>query len=195
MKQKELWNQEYKLKKDVWKRETRDVPVSLKNKKVLELGVGNGKTLISILKQKPSKVVAIDYSKEAVKICKGRFKQENVGIFEDDIINMTFEDNYFDFVIAYYVLDNLNANEREKAVHEIKRVLKKKGKIVFEDFASEDFREKKKTKFHKYYFKEEDIREMFKSFKVEKIEIKSYFPFKGSKEKRSIVRGVFEKVY
>ena len=81
--QKEIWNNEYRANKDKWKKETLIIPELLRGKNVLELGVGNGKTLISILKQKPGKVTAIDFSEEAINHCKSKFKFKISKNFKD----------------------------------------------------------------------------------------------------------------
>ena len=49
------------------------------------MGVGNGKTLISILKQKPRKIVAIDFASEGIKRAKEKFGEAEKN-FEEAIL-------------------------------------------------------------------------------------------------------------
>jgi 2-polyprenyl-3-methyl-5-hydroxy-6-metoxy-1,4-benzoquinol methylase len=48
----------------------------LPHKEVLELGCGNGKTLSSILAQKPKKVVALDFSEKAIELAKKKLSKQ-----------------------------------------------------------------------------------------------------------------------
>ena len=76
--QEEIWDIEYKNDDNKWKKESTYLPEMLRDRNVLELGVGNGKTLLSILKQKPKSVTAIDFSQEAINICKSNIKNKEV---------------------------------------------------------------------------------------------------------------------
>ena len=140
--QKAVWNSEYRLNKDKWKKETANVPKIMKGKIILELGVGNGKTLISILRQHPKKVVAIDFSSKAIEMCRKSFSSKSIIFKITDMNDLPFKNKEFDVIVCYYVLNNLLDKNRDSALDEISRVLKSDGKIVFEDFAAGDFRER-----------------------------------------------------
>jgi len=58
--QESIWDNLYK-RNLTWKKET-ILPNILQNKSVLELGVGTGKTLHSIIRQNPKSITAIDFS-------------------------------------------------------------------------------------------------------------------------------------
>ena len=142
MGQREIWNELY-AGNLTWKKETIDLPNILRGKRVLELGVGNGKTLISILKQKPSNVQAIDFSIKAIEKARKIFG-DNVTLLKADAKNIPFPDNLFDVVVVYYVLNNSIKKDRARIMKEIYRVLRKSGKCIFEDFSVNDFRNKGK---------------------------------------------------
>lgn len=102
-----------------------------KNDKVLELGCGNGKLWLKN-KEKIKKnlnIILSDFSKSMIKSAKNNLKQINMD-FEYKEINaekIPYKDETFDVIIAehmIYFVSNI-----EKALKEIKRVLKPNGKL------------------------------------------------------------------
>lgn len=204
--QEEVWDSEYKENEDKWHRETQWLPLAFKGRKVLELGVGNGKTLRGILKQEPKKVVAIDLSKEALSQIKENFQDERVELIKADMKKLPFNDEEFDVVVCYYTLNNLLKRERQIAADEIHRVLKKKGKLVFEDFAIEDFRETEKDNViieeHTtenprgiicHFFTAKEVEGLFKKFHDIKLNKKVFFPMAHSILRRKLITGILVK--
>lgn len=209
--QKLIWEKEYISKNNIWARENRNAPAIFFGKEVLELGVGNGKTLLSIMRNKPKKVSALDFSNEALKICEDRFANhlnyKALELKEGNLKNLPFKDESFDVVVAYYVFDNLCKKERLAAAKEIWRVLKKTGKVLFEDFAVGDFREKrdgkamemhtvvKKNGLFCHFFTKEEVVLLFDKFKKIKISEIITKPIKSKANlKRKIISGAFEKL-
>jgi SAM-dependent methyltransferase len=121
-----------------WKKTTKVLNYPLKNKTILELGVGNGKTLKTILENRPKKVVAIDITNKAEMI-----KSSKVKYVIEDFLEFNTKEK-FDVVISYYFLNNFLKKDRLKAAEKMKSLLKKNGIILFEDFAKEDYRQKGK---------------------------------------------------
>ncbi|MEK6892809.1 MAG: class I SAM-dependent methyltransferase [Nanoarchaeota archaeon] len=197
--QEKIWDIEYKRNAVKWHRETKTLPNLLKSKRVLELGVGNGKTLWAILKQKPREIVAIDSSKEAIKQCERIFAGGRVLFKKSNILHLPFGEGEFDIIICYYILNNLTEKERISAIREICRVLKKKGLVIFEDFAAGDFRnihkkEKKKNGLYRHFFTGKEIAHLFKDFLKIKLKEKTTKPILHKPELvRKILFGVFEK--
>jgi len=197
MGQREIWNELY-AGNLTWKKETIDLPNILRGKRVLELGVGNGKTLISILKQKPSNVQAIDFSIKAIEKARKIFG-DNVTLLKADAKNIPFPDNLFDVVVVYYVLNNSIKKDRARIMKEIYRVLKKSGTCVFEDFSINDFRNNgkshrtdkntiiKKNKLICHFFEEKEVKELFKDFSKVKIKTLGFHPIKHKNLKREII--------
>jgi len=201
-KQQKVWNKLYKNKSIEWKKETKEIPKILKGKKVLEIGVGNGKTLASIIKMKPKEIVAIDFSQEAVDICKEKFPE--VEVICSDVKSMPFEDGKFEFVIIYFILDSLLDWEIEGAINEIYRVLKKGGRVLFQDFGEGDFRQEgeeleKNTMLKKnglvcHFFSEREVKRLFNHFNKEKVWETKTYPISYKKHLvRHTVYGEFEK--
>lgn len=202
MNQKKVWDIEYKQHRIKWHKDTQTLPKILKNKIVLELGLGNGKTLRSILKQKPKETIAIDFSGEAIKHAKKEFTDTK--FIKADITRMPFPKEQFDVVVCYYLLNNLSEKERKRALSEIYRVLKKKGKLIFEDFAVGDFREKeskiisqhtiqKKNGIVCHFFTIKELKTLFKNFSQLKFQEKTSKPIIHKSLKRKIIFGAITK--
>ena len=200
--QRELWDYEYSHNKNKWNKETIDLPRILKNRRVLELGVGNGKTLRAILKQKPSEVTAVYFSEKVIRIVRDNFRE--IKFYNCDVRELPFSNQDFDVVVCYYVLNNLGENDRLKVVKEMYRVLKKNGIILFEDFAIGDYRQKgeeieKNTVEHKngiicHFFTEDEAKKLFSKFLIREIKISERLPIKKDKSiKRRIISGKFIK--
>jgi ubiquinone/menaquinone biosynthesis C-methylase UbiE len=103
--------------------------------KILDVGCGRGDIAL-YLAENAGEVVGIDYSEDAVKLAnsiKNNFplsisKKVNFKIM--NIKKLSYPDNSFDLVVCIDVLEHLYKAEVEKAMLEIKRVLKKDG-ILF----------------------------------------------------------------
>lgn len=203
MKQSLIWDKIYE--KHEWRKETRTLPKLLKGKKILELGVGNGKTLIAIHRQNPEEIYAIDFSNRAIEICKEKFAHDDIKFEKMDVLDLKFEDNSFDAIVCYYVLNNLSKSERIKAVSEIYRVLKPEGIVLFEDFAVGDFRFKKggnligENTLIKanglicHFFESNEIKALFKDFSKVKLEIKETKPLRGMDYTRMLINAIIRK--
>ena len=204
--QERIWDNEYSQNKNKWHKETKDLPIIFKDKKVLELGVGNGKTLKAILKQRPKSITTIDFSEEAINIAKSDILFKNVNFIKSDVRELHFKDNQFNVVVCYYILNNLLEEDRKKAVNEIHRVLKPKGELIFQDFAVGDFRQKEKNKAVEdntiqnksgiicHFFTNQELKELFKDFSKIKVKIKITSPITHKpKLKRKILSGIISK--
>jgi ubiquinone/menaquinone biosynthesis C-methylase UbiE len=177
----------------------------LQGKKVLELGVGNGKTLIAIHRQNPEEIYAVDFSEKAIEICKDKFQLDDIKFRVMDITLLDFPDDSFDAVVCYYVLNNLNENERRLAVKEIYRVLKDDGLVLFEDFSVGDFRFKKGSNLIAentivkasgltcHFFTDKEIKELFNDFSKVKLEVRETKPLRGKDYTRKLISAVVRK--
>jgi ubiquinone/menaquinone biosynthesis C-methylase UbiE len=86
--------------------------------------------VLSILKQKPKSVEAIDFSQEAIKICKNNSNFKSVNLTKGNVLHMPYESASFDVVVCYYILNNLIQKDRLKAVKQIKELKKLCDKVV-----------------------------------------------------------------
>ena len=97
--------------------------------KILEVGSGNGdfwQSNVKMLKA-TTKLVLSDFSDGMVELMCEKYDQENIDIMQINIQDIPFEDNSFDLIIANAML--YHVPELEKALGEVKRVLKPSGKF------------------------------------------------------------------
>jgi demethylmenaquinone methyltransferase/2-methoxy-6-polyprenyl-1,4-benzoquinol methylase len=99
--------------------------------KILDVGTGTG-ILIPYLIQtvgSSGSITAIDYAEEMVKICKSKYSHlRNVTITTQDIEKTTLPPNTYDAVTCFGLFPHLE--NKEKALGNINRVLKKRGRLI-----------------------------------------------------------------
>jgi len=198
--QSSIWDKIYASMLE-WHYETK-IPdgIKLKGKRVLEIGVGTGKTLKALIGKRAKEIIAIDNSKEAIK--RAKKINQKVKVMNADAKNMPFDDKSFDVIVCYYMLNNMLAEDRVEAVEEIIRVLSDKGVILFEDFAVGDLREKgklienntiqRKDGLICHFFTKEEVENMFEGLNI-KLKTKEFKPFRVLKDKRKIISAVIRR--
>ena len=99
--------------------------------KILDAGTGTG-VLIPYLIQTVGpfgSITAIDYAEEMVKICKSKYAQLlNVTVENQDVETLNFPSKCFDAVTCFGLFPHLE--NKEKALLQMNRVLKKRGKLI-----------------------------------------------------------------
>ncbi len=129
------WEGEYKRKGKLWRgvAEIEDIEGSLqRNLKILEIGCGNGKTLVQLL-ERGYDAVGIDVSREALKLGQAI-------AFTGDARYLPFLNSSFDAVVCRFVLEHLYEGERAQAAAEMRRVLRQSGLLFLRAFSTEDMR-------------------------------------------------------
>lgn len=101
-----------------------------RNKKpIADFGCGPGQTTKFLKKCGLRDITGIDISKGMINKAKSLHKGIN---FETgDMLNLKYEDNYFEAAIAFYAIVNFTYSQVHKAFREINRVLKKKSQFLF----------------------------------------------------------------
>jgi len=144
---------------DYWKEMLKDLPKSYKkwfkdersylrkiitpNSKVLDVGCGNGRSIFDLLPI-TKEVIGIDHDKKAVFDAKNNFSNYPlVGIIKADATMIPFSNEEFDFVICMGTFTNL-AEKKLLVLKEIRRVLKKSGKIIISTFSEDALEERMK---------------------------------------------------
>ena len=112
------------------------LPQSPKGVKVLDAGAGSGRFTIEIARN-GFDVVSCDYSEAMLGIIRSKLQTLNltnrVLLSRQDITQMTFDDNEFDYICSLRVMVNLDTVENEvKALHELVRVCRPGGTVVVE---------------------------------------------------------------
>ena len=101
----------------------------IQNKIVLDLGCGTGKFMQKFYKD-TIKYYGLDLSEKQLEIAKNKVKGENVDFICCSAENIPLPDNSIDVIISTWVLGTiLEIDRRNKAIEEMKRVLKKDGVI------------------------------------------------------------------
>ena len=108
------------------------------NKKVLEIGCGNGFGTYLIWKYfQPREIQAIDLDPRM--IWRARKRYGSIAHFKvASVTDLPFSDDQFDAVINFGIIHHVPIWER--AIEECARVLKHKGKFISEDLAKETWR-------------------------------------------------------
>lgn len=111
-----------------------------KEKNIIDIGTGNGKVAFEIAKNGFTNVYGIDLSEKLIEKANEKAAKYNLNIKYNimDATKLTYENNYFEVVIALQqivcLIDNLEG--RKRAISEFYRVLKPGGKLIisFLDF-------------------------------------------------------------
>ena len=105
------------------------------NKKILEIGCGNGFGTYLIWKYfKPREIQAIDLDPRMIR--RARRKYDSIAHFEvASVTDLPFSDEEFDAVINFGIIHHVPI--WENAIGECARVLKQNGKFISEDLSKE----------------------------------------------------------
>lgn len=145
-----------------------------KNKKlkILDVGCGPGAALLYL--SRFGDVIGVDLSDEALKFAGKRGKVKKA-----DITSLPFKDASFDAVACLDVLYHVWVKDNNKALLEIKRVLKLGGIFLLREPAYDWFRSNEDiVDFTKHRFTKSEIEEdLSKSFKILKITYANFFLF------------------
>lgn len=97
---------------------------SIVGKKILDMGCGSGRYTIALAKLGAKKVIGVDYQKKSFLVASEFAKQTNLNVEfrKADVLDLPFEDNFFDFIFCNGVLHHTHSIEQ--GMKELKRVLK-----------------------------------------------------------------------
>jgi predicted TPR repeat methyltransferase len=152
------------------------------NKKLLDVGCGAGLGL-EYLSLIVKKVNGIDYEKSNIKIAKEINKNiKNIHLEQMDAHKTRFKNNYFEVLSAMQVVQYLNI---ELFFKEVKRILCKKGVLVF---SIPNIERKDGFKKSKYSVKYHTTKEYLEMLKKNGFEAKAYgiFPIQGNANNQTI---------
>jgi SAM-dependent methyltransferase len=124
----------------IWGGTTHDLPDLSLRSRVLELGCGNGKTLIAMI-QRGWDVTAIDFASPAIILSRKVVGCVTHGhVMVADARYLPFKNNSFDAVFAMHVIGHMHKEDRERTISTLPHVLKPGGSLFFSDFSVNDFR-------------------------------------------------------
>lgn len=104
---------------------------SIKGLKIIEAGSGAGR-FTEILLKYGAKVYSFDLSEAVEANLKNNSGHPNLTIFQADIENIPFEDNFFDISLCLGVMQH--TRDTVKSLNELSRVTKKNGMILFDHY-------------------------------------------------------------
>ncbi|KAH0607665.1 uncharacterized protein H6S33_002699 [Morchella sextelata] len=119
---------------------------------MVELGCGAGNTLFPVLKQNANegfRIVGCDFSAKAVEVVRtqplyaehvgsGRVRAEVYDLSEPDTLPVGVEEGTVDVVIMVFVFSALAPEQWSAALGNVRRMLKKGGKVLFRDYGRGD---------------------------------------------------------
>lgn len=102
--------------------------------RILDAGVGTGRNMDFY----PSvgEVIGIDLSGGMLDKAKKRAEKKNIPVklYQMNVLDMSFPDNYFDTVVATFLFCVLPDSAQISALQEIKRICRKDGEIIFLEY-------------------------------------------------------------
>lgn len=104
---------------------------NVRGRQLLDLSCGEGYNT-RILAKKGARVIGVDFSKEMVRLARGRERKDRLGIrycVSDAADLKEFESECFDVVTCFMAL--MDIERYESAISQVARVLKKNGRFVF----------------------------------------------------------------
>jgi len=107
--------------------------------KILDAGTGTG-VLIPCLVQAvgpKGSITAIDFAEEMVKICRKKYAHlPNVTVENQDVEKLDFPSRFFDAVTCFGLFPHIE--DKEKALLQMNRVLRKEGRLIISHALSRD---------------------------------------------------------
>lgn len=180
------------------------LPPHLKKGRLLDAGCGGGKYTLP-LSMRGFDVVAADVSLDALKTTGERSASLDldIGLLASNVYQMPFSDKSFDVIWCYGVLQHLLLKERESAISEFRRLLKKDGLLFIEVMGNGDMRyggrEVEPNTFSRkngiiyHYFNRTELEELLNGFSCRISESRKEKKFNGKSYTRHMISAVAKK--
>lgn len=117
----------------LWKKWIKKVIPHIEGEKILEISFGSGYLMTQYASDK-YEIYGIDYNEKMLEITSNKIAKKNIDaqLYQANVEKLPFPDNTFDTIINTMAFTGYPNGE--KAMSEIKRVLKKNGKLLLVDF-------------------------------------------------------------
>jgi len=99
----------------------------VKEKKILDIGCGFGWFEINAVKRGVKEIVGVEASEADLQTARKSIKQNNVHFQVADAIDLPFENESFDTVVSWDVIEHIPRENESRMFSEARRVLKKDG--------------------------------------------------------------------
>ena len=178
---------------------------SLKKGRLLDAGCGSGKYSVP-LRMRGFDVVGIDVSFKALTMLRdsSKAREIDIGILGANVFQLPFKTGSYDLIWCYGVLQHILSKERECAVREFRRILRKEGILFMEVFEKDDFRYggseiepgtfSRKNGIVYHYFEKAEIEELLRDFSCNIIESRKQKMFRGKSYTRHMICAVAKKI-
>ncbi len=175
-----------------------------KKGRLLDAGCGGGKYALP-LRMRGFDVVAADVSLNALKITGERSASLDldIGLLASNVYQMPFSNGSFDVVWCYGVLQHLLSKERESAISEFRRLLRKDGLLFIEVMGHGDMRYggcevepgtfSRKNGIIYHYFNKTELEELLSGFSYRISESRKEKKFNGKSYTRHMISAVAKK--
>lgn len=175
------WEADYLMKGRLYGGSPRALPAFPSGTRVLDLGCGDGKSLVSML-DSGWRVTATDFSPAAVSLARDAAgRRASAAFVIGDALQLPFRDNTFDAVTAIHLLGHCFPDGLRTISCEIDRVLRPGGTFYVVVFSQQDFRYGTGTEVGPAmyvrgnciltrYFTEPEVSLMFPEYTVQSIE-------------------------
>jgi len=133
---------------------------------VLDIGTGTGNSAVPFL-QMGCHVVGIDPSERMIEYAKKKAEQYkdffSVLHVDDPFLNLPFSNDSFDVVVSAYAIHHLPDPDKQRAINEMKRVLRSNGRMIIADTMFKD-EEHKLLALSNYHDLEDEYQPLLKIF-------------------------------
>ncbi len=115
----------------------------IQNKNILDIGCGFGWFELNALKRGASNIIGIEFSEKDLETAKKYIDEKKIDFCVGNAIDLPFEDNKFDSIVSWEVIEHIPKFTEDKMFKEAARVLKKNGVFYlstpFDSFSSKLF--------------------------------------------------------
>lgn len=98
-----------------------------KEKIVLDIACGDGYGT-ALLAELAYKVEGVDLDAKTIEYASKKYLRQNINFIIGDILNIPFEDNFFDLIVCFETFEHVDDHDR--LLNEVKRVLKDDGILI-----------------------------------------------------------------
>lgn len=134
--QEDVWDAFYRSNGRAWRGNCRMPDPFGGRGDALDIGCGSGKSTSSLIDMGYD-VTGVDFSAEAVSICRDRF---DARFEQGSVLALPFPDGSFDYITLIHVLEHVPDGDMPSVAYEVRRVLRTGGHVFIRDFAPGDLR-------------------------------------------------------
>ena len=199
------WEADYVRRGRLWGGTVQFLPVLLPGSRILELGCGDGKSLIA-LRERGWEPTGLDFSRHATWLCRQNSGREPVDrVITADARETPFKNSTFDVILATHIIGHMTMEGRTMAAGEIFRLLSPGGTLIFCGFSTRDLRHgigenvedgtfRRGNGIITHYFSREDAIALFSSLTAVSVVYHQWsMRVRGKTLERSEIHGLFRK--